>query len=295
MNDRRKVHHARVADNGAIGDDAHMHLPFTKMHGLGNDFVVIRAGGAPPPDAARIRELADRRTGIGFDQLLWLDKPRITGAAVYYRVFNSDGSEAEQCGNGARCVAQMVATGAGQAVVLQHRGGTSRARLERNEQVSVEMGEPQFDPAKVPFLAEQEALSYPIRVRRRNVTLHVVSMGNPHGVLRVDDVDDAPVATLGPALERHERFPNRANIGFVEVIDPEHVRLRVFERGVGETRACGTGACAAVAVGRRAGWLAERVVVSLPGGELVVRWEGEGSPVWLTGEAVTVFEGTVEI
>jgi diaminopimelate epimerase len=272
-----------------------MHLPFTKMHGLGNDFVVVRANGTPPPDAKRISALGDRRTGIGFDQLIWLDKPRITGAAVYYRVFNTDGSEAEQCGNGARCVAQLLTTGPGRQIVLQHRGGTSRARLEHNNQVTVEIGEPVFDPVKVPFSAEHEAPSYTLKVRRRTVELRVVSLGNPHAVLRVDDVDKAPVDSLGPALERHERFPNRANIGFMQVLDPEHIRLRVWERGVGETRACGTGACAAVAVGRRAGWLAERVVVSLAGGDLVVRWEAPGSPVWLTGEAVTVFEGTVDI
>jgi len=272
-----------------------MRLPFTKMHGLGNDFIVVRANGAAPPDGPRIRALADRKTGVGFDQLLWLEKPRIAGAAVYYRVFNSDGGEAEQCGNGARCIARLVGDVPGRALVLQHPGGTSRARLERNGMVSVEIAVPQFEPARVPFIAEREEPAYPLRVKRRNVELRVVSVGNPHGVLRVGDVDNAPVNTLGPALEGHERFPNRANIGFMQVLDPEHIRLRVYERGVGETRACGTGACAAVVVGRRAGWLAERVTVSLPGGELVVRWEGPGTPVWLTGEAVTVFEGTVEI
>ncbi len=272
-----------------------MQLPFTKMHGLGNDFVVVRANGTPPPDTATIRALADRRTGIGFDQLLWVDRPHIAGAAGYYRVFNTDGSEAEQCGNGARCIAALLGAGSARALVLQHRGGTSRARLELNGQVSVEIAVPQFEPAKVPFIAGQEAESYKVRVGRRNLELRVVSMGNPHGVVRVNDIDAAPVATVGPALESHERFPNRANIGFMQVLDPEHVRLRVYERGVGETRACGTGACAAAVVGRRAGWLADRVVVALPGGELIVRWEGPGSPVWLTGEAVTVFEGTVAI
>lgn len=272
-----------------------MLLPFTKMHGLGNDFVVVRANGASPPPAEAIRRLADRKTGIGFDQFLWLEKPRIPGAAAYYRVFNGDGGEAEQCGNGARCIAQLVGGGAGRTLVLQHRGGSSRARLERNDLVSVELGEPRFEPEQVPFAVEHEEPSYQIQVKDQTVELRVVSLGNPHAVLRVDDVDTAPVDTLGPALESHERFPNRANIGFMQVLDPEHIRLRVFERGVGETRACGTGACAAAVVGRRAGWLAERVKVSLPGGDLLVRWEGAGTPVWLTGEAVTVFEGTVEI
>jgi diaminopimelate epimerase len=265
------------------------------MHGLGNDFVVVRANGMPPPPATTVRALADRKTGIGYDQLLWLEPPRIPGAAVYYRVFNTDGSEAEQCGNGARCIAQLLGGQPGQALVLQHRGGTSRARLERNGLVAVEIAVPQFEPAQVPFIADAEAPSYRLRVKRRSVDLHVVSLGNPHGVLRVADVTTAAVATIGPALESHERFPNRANIGFMQVLDPEHVNLRVYERGVGETQACGTGACAAVVVGRRAGWLADRVVVRLPGGELIVRWEGPGTPVWLTGAAVTVFEGTVEI
>ena len=272
-----------------------MRLPFTKMQGLGNDFVVVRANGMAPPDAAMIRALADRKTGIGFDQLLWLEKPRIPGAAVFYRVFNSDGGEAEQCGNGARCIAQLIGGGPGRTLVLQHRSGCSRAHLERNGLVSVEIAVPQFDPAQVPFIAEREEPSYPLKVKNRLVDLRVVSVGNPHGVVRVEDVDSAPVGLLGPELECHERFPNRANIGFMQVLDREHVRLRVHERGVGETRAGGTGACAAVVVGARAGWLADRVNVSLPGGELVVRWEGPGTPVRLTGEAVSVFEGTVEI
>ena len=272
-----------------------MLLPFTKMHGLGNDFMVVRANGAAPPPAEIIRALAERKTGVGFDQLLWVEKPRTPGAAAYYRVFNGDGGEAEQCGNGARCIAQLIGGGADRALVLQHRGGSSRARLERNNLVSVEIAVPRFEPGQVPFVAEREAPSYEVRVHQQTVELHVVSLGNPHGVLRVEDIDAAPVDTLGAALECHERFPNRANIGFMQVLDPEHIRLRVFERGVGETRACGTGACAAAVVGRRAGWLAERVTVSLPGGELLVRWEGPGTPVWLTGEAVAVFEGTVEI
>lgn len=272
-----------------------MLLPFTKMHGLGNDFVVIRANGVAPPPAQVIRALADRRTGIGFDQLLWVEKARIPGAAAFYRVFNTDGGEAEQCGNGARCIARLLGGGAGRSLVLQHPGGASRARIEHNDMVSVELAVPQFEPARVPFIAEREQPSYLVEVGGETVELRVVSIGNPHGVLRIEDVATAPVATLGAALERHERFPNRANIGFMQVLDAERIRLRVFERGVGETSACGTGACAAAVVGRRAGWLAERVNVSLPGGDLVVRWAGAGTPVWLTGEAISVFEGTVEI
>jgi len=272
-----------------------MRVPFTKMHGLGNDFVVVRAGNASVPDAARIRALADRKTGIGFDQLLWLEKPRMPGAAVYYRIFNTDGSEAEQCGNGARCIARLVGGGAGDSLLLQHPGGTSRARIERNGQVSVEIAVPQFEPARIPFAADHEAPSYELDAGGRTVEVRVVSLGNPHAVLRVDKVDRAPVATLGPALEAHERFPNRANIGFMQVLDPHHIKLRVYERGAGETLACGTGACAAAVAGIRLGKLASPVNVAMRGGALRIDWAGEGQPVMMTGPAVTVFEGEINL
>jgi diaminopimelate epimerase len=270
-----------------------MRLSFTKMHGLGNDFMVVRAGDElPRPE--RVRALADRRTGVGFDQLLWVEPPRDEGTDAYYRVFNRDGSEAEQCGNGLRCIARFLAGDAhGRELVLGHTGGQSVARLLPDGDISVAMGEPDFCPDAVPFRAEAEAEAYAVDAAGRTVELRVVSIGNPHGVLRVTDVDAAPLTTLGPALEAHERFPSRANIGFMQVVTPGHVRLRVFERGVGETRACGTGACAAVVVGRRAGWLDGSVRVDLPGGTLTVDWKGPGEPVWLTGEAITVFEGTV--
>lgn len=271
-----------------------MRTPFTKMHGLGNDFVLIESHDPPPP-AGAIRAMADRHTGIGFDQLLWLMPPRAPGTDVYYRIFNTDGSEAEQCGNGARCIAVIIARGKRREVLLEHVGGRSRAIVAPDGLVSVEMNIPRFEPSRIPFAATREQPSYEIEADGSTVAIRVVSMGNPHAVVRVDDVANAPVATLGRALEGHARFPNRANIGFVQVLDASRIRLRVFERGVGETRACGTGACAAAVVGRRAGWLGDKVCVALPGGELVVRWEGEGSPAWLTGEAVTVFEGTVEL
>jgi diaminopimelate epimerase len=271
-----------------------MRIPFTKMHGLGNDFVLIQSRETPP-SAATIQALADRHTGIGFDQLLWLMPPKSAGTDVYYRVFNTDGSEAERCGNGARCIAALLARGEPRELSLGHDGGRARARVAPDGTVTVEMNVPEFEPSRVPFVAEAEQASYQVEVDGNTVELRVVSMGNPHGVIRVDDVERAPVATLGPRLEGHARFPNRANIGFMQVLDAAHVRLRVFERGVGETRACGTGACAAVVVGRRAGWLGDEVCVALPGGELVVRWEGNGFPAWLTGEAVTVFEGSVEL
>jgi diaminopimelate epimerase len=272
-----------------------MRVPFTKMHGLGNDFVLIRGDGVPLPATERIRELADRRRGIGFDQLLWLSGPRRPGDDIDYRIFNTDGSEAEQCGNGARCIARLIAGPAQRQVRLGHGAGSVGARLEDNGMVSVEMAVPESSPARVPFNAPAEGPRYELNAGGATVAVGVVSMGNPHAVLQVADVESAPVARLGPLLERHERFPNRANIGFMQVVARDRIRLRVFERGVGETSACGTGACAAVVIGRQWGLLDARVTVELPGGSLEIGWEGQGLPVWMTGEAVTVFEGTVEI
>lgn len=276
-----------------------MQMLFTKMHGLGNDFVVVDAGGSDLPDAATIRRLADRRTGIGFDQLLWLEPPRSGAADAHYRIFNPDGGEVEQCGNGLRCIARFlaghVADGHQREFRLGHDGGISRAIIDGGGDVSVELGVPTFDPDSIPFVAESEQRVYDIDLNGEVVKIGVVSVGNPHAVTEVDSVADAAVERLGALLESHDRFPNRANIGFMQVVDTDRVRLRVFERGVGETRACGTGACAAMIVGHRAGKLADNVVVELPGGTVRVRWEGPGSTVWLTGEAVTVFEGTIEV
>jgi len=271
-------------------------LHFTKMHALGNDFVVSRQqAGEPPPAAARIRELADRRTGIGFDQLLWLEAPRDAQSDIWYRVFNTDGSEAEQCGNGARCIARLLATDGPAELVLASAGGQLRARLATDGRVSVDMPAPDFRPEAVPFIASESRAVYQLELPGESVELGVVSIGNPHGVLLSDDLDHAPVARLGPLLCGHERFPNRANIGFMQVADRSHIRLRVFERGVGETRACGTGACAAVAVGRNRGLLDAEVEVQLPGGPLTIHWPGPGSALRMTGEAISVFEGTVEV
>lgn len=272
-----------------------MHVPFTKMHALGNDFVLIRGDGLALPSPARIRALADRRRGIGFDQLLWLEAAKRAGEDIHYRIFNTDGSEAEQCGNGARCIAQLVAKPGQQELELGHRTGSVHARLSDDGTVSIEMAVPEFDPLLVPFRAGQQAPRYSITVGADTVDIGVVSMGNPHAVVPVTDVDLAPVNHLGPLLERHERFPNRANISFMQVVARNRIRLRVFERGVGETTACGTGACAAVAIGRLWGLLEPQVTVELPGGDLQIRWEGAGLPVWMTGEAVTAFEGTVQI
>jgi len=273
-----------------------MRVSFTKMHGLGNDFVIIQSQDEAVLPRDTIRRLSDRRTGIGFDQLLWLQPPRTDAGDVFYRIFNADGSAAEQCGNGARCIAHFIgAEAGGRELVREHPGGLSRARLEENGAVSVELGEPDFRPESLPFITQTNKPPYPIDTGDQHIEIDVVSIGNPHAVIRVDDIDTAPVATLGPLLEAHARFPNRANIGFMQVVSTDCIRLRVFERGVGETQACGTGACAAVVVGQSDGALNSVVEVELPGGRATVRWDGPGSPVWLTGEAVTVFEGTVNI
>ena len=272
-----------------------MHVPFTKMHGLGNDFVLIHGDGLALPGPERIRSLADRHRGIGFDQLLWLERAKRAGDAAHYRIFNVDGSEAEQCGNGVRCIARMLA-GPGQGELrLGHKSGSVVARLAADGSVSVEMAVPEFQPALVPFKSPDESLRYTLLAGKSTVDVGVVSMGNPHAVLQVADAETAPVESLGPLLERHERFPNRANIGFMQVLAPNRIRLRVFERGVGETAACGTGACAAVAVGRAWGLLDPEVTVDLPGGSLAVSWQGRGLPMWMSGEAVTVYEGKVQI
>ena len=274
-----------------------MRLPFTKMHGLGNDFIVVRDAGELAPET--IRALADRHTGIGFDQLLWLAESDT--ADVYYRIFNADGGEVEQCGNGARCIARYIAGDSedfSRVWNLAYPDGVVQARLRPAGGVAVTMGEPDFDPASLPFDAtglEESEGRYTLDVDGTAVEMSLVSMGNPHAVIEVPDGVVPEVERLGPLLESHERFPNRANIGFMQIVSPEHIRLRVYERGVGETTACGTGACAAVAAGRRAGQLGDDVAVHLPGGVLGVRWAGPGEPVWLIGEAVTVFDGVIDI
>ena len=275
-----------------------MRIPFTKMHGLGNDFIVVRAEGLETPEEPLIRRLADRHTGIGFDQLLWLDTPRSEGADVHYRVFNADGSEAEQCGNGARCIAKLLSDSGefgDRPLVLQHAAGMLEARIQPDGSVALAMGIPDFRPEHVPFITNSEQASYTVEVGDDRVELRVVSLGNPHAVIEVDDLSAAPVAQLGAVLEGHAQFPNRANIGFMQGVDPGYIRLRVFERGAGETRACGTGACAAAVIGHQMGKLTDDVTVEMPGGNLTVRWHGNDTSVWLIGEAITVFEGAVEI
>ena len=288
-----------------------MRIDFTKMHGSGNDFLVFDwpAGQAsqaarplqaaqPLPSAEQLRKLADRRTGIGFDQALILEKPRRPDTAVFYRIFNSDGGEVEQCGNGARCVAALLYR-RGQAsagtITMDSPAGLIHARMEGGNIVSVDMGVPSFEPRSLPFDAPTRADTYSLDVGGQKFEISAVSMGNPHAVMVVDSTDTAPVETLGPAIEKHPRFPNRVNAGFVEIIDRSHIKLRVYERGAGETLACGTGACAAVAVERMRGLLDASVVVRARGGELRVDWDSPGDNIWLTGPAEVAFEGHVEV
>ena len=280
-----------------------MRLDFTKMHGLGNDFIVFDApAGGRLPNQAEWRALSARNTGIGFDQALVVEPPRRAGTQAYYRIFNADGGEVEQCGNGARCIAAFLhgrgvtpAAAANGELILDSPGGEIRARVHGANLVSVDMGEPNFDPKSLPFEASAEAHVYPLAVAGTEVEIGAVSMGNPHAVLNVASVASAPVDRLGPAIERHPRFPNRVNVGFMEIVDRTRIRLRVFERGVGETLACGTGACAAVAVGRRHGRLDPTVEVELPGGKLEITWNGIGEHIWMKGPTAVSFTGRVEI
>ena len=275
-----------------------MKLHFTKMHGLGNDFVVI--DGVSQPVALEpecIRRLANRHFGIGCDQVLVVEPSDREDADFRYRIFNADGGEVEQCGNGARCFARFVrdrGLSDKDSLCVTTAAGLLRLEIQADGRVMVDMGQPRLTPADVPFFATARAPLYPIAADGIELEIGVVSMGNPHAVLRVDDVEHAPVAHLGPLLERHGRFPQRANVGFMQVVAPDHVRLRVYERGVGETLACGSGACAAVVVGRRWGLLWPNVRVELPGGVLDIHWAGEGESVTMTGPAVTVFEGWIE-
>ncbi len=276
-----------------------MPLRFTKMHGLGNDFVVFdgisqRVELTP----AQFRFVADRRFGIGCDQILLVERPTVADADFRYRIFNADGGEVEQCGNGARCFARFVhdqGLTAKTEIRVETAAGIIVPRLEADGQVTVNMGVPRFEPAEIPFVAEKRALTYLVGLEHRLVELSVLSMGNPHAVQLVDDVDAAPVATEGPLIENHSSFPNRVNAGFMQVVDRGHIKLRVYERGAGETLACGTGACAAAVAGMTRALLDPEVTVATRGGELRIRWQGEGQPVWMTGPAVTVFAGEIDL
>jgi len=274
-------------------------LRFTKMHGLGNDFVVIDAiGQSVAMTEALARHLADRRRGIGCDQVLLVEPARLSGTAFHYRIFNADGSEVEQCGNGARCFARFVrdqGLTSDDHILVGTAAGPITLELMPDGQVQVDMGTPRFEPTDIPMRVPHRAPAYDLGRGCKAKRIGAVSMGNPHAVLEVDDLDEAPVTTMGPLIETDPLFPNRVNVGFMQVIDETRLRLRVWERGTGETEACGTGACAAVAVGRIWGDLGERVQVSLPGGDLVIDWPGEGEPMLMTGPATTVFEGEIAL
>jgi diaminopimelate epimerase len=276
-----------------------MPVPFTKMHGAGNDFVVF--DGVTRPVALtpeKIRRLADRHFGIGCDQVLVVERPSASGADFRYRIFNADGGEVEQCGNGARCFVRFVRDKrltAKDEIAVETISGMIYPRLEPDGNVTVNMGVPRLDPAEVPFEAGKRENVYDLEVNGRKVSVTVLSMGNPHAVQVVPEVDNAPVNTQGPLIERHPRFPQRVNAGYMQVVDRGHIRLRVYERGAGETLACGSGACAAVVAGRQRDLLDDKVEVKLLGGTLRVSWAGEGQPVWMTGPAVTVFEGTIDL
>ncbi|AGQ99664.1 diaminopimelate epimerase [Vibrio parahaemolyticus] len=272
-----------------------MHFHFSKMHGLGNDFMVvdcITQNVFFSQDL--IRRLADRHTGVGFDQLLVVEAPYDPETDFHYRIFNADGSEVEQCGNGARCFARFVRLKGltnKYSISVSTKKGKMILDVEDDGEVTVNMGVPEFEPNKIPFKAKQKEKTYIMRAGDKTLFCGAISMGNPHVVTVVDDVDTADVDTLGPLLESHERFPERVNAGFMQVVSRDHIRLRVYERGAGETQACGSGACGAVAVGILQGLLDESVKVSLPGGELHISWQGPGKPLFMTGPATHVFDG----
>jgi len=274
-----------------------MTVEFTKMHGLGNDFVVFDAINQNVVlDETQLRAIADRRFGVGCDQILFVEPPRHRETEFYYRIFNADGSEVEQCGNGARCFARFVhdkGLTRNTEISVGTAAGNIRLYLEEDDQVRVNMGRPHLRPQEVPFEAQGQAVSYPLEVNGETLEIGAVSMGNPHAVLLVKDTATAQVERLGPLIERHVRFPRRTNVGFMAVRAPNRIDLRVFERGAGETLACGTGACAAVVYGQVRGLLEERVQVNLPGGTLVVSWAGNEQPVWMTGPATQVFDGRI--
>jgi diaminopimelate epimerase len=274
-------------------------LKFTKMHGLGNDFVVIDGiNQAIALTPEQCRRIADRHFGIGCDQILLVEKPGRDDVDFRYRIFNADGGEVEQCGNGARCFVRFVHDKGLTdkiSIRVETASGVIEPRLLDNGQVTVDMGAPRFAPAEIPFAAETEALNYALKVGQHVIHIAALSMGNPHAVLRVNDLDSAPVDILGAAIESHSRFPQRVNAGFMQVLTPHDIRLRVYERGTGETLACGTGACAAAVAGIRQDWLKSPVSVHTRGGDLIIEWAGTGQPVTMTGPAETVFEGEIEL
>lgn len=276
-----------------------MLLRFTKMHGLGNDFMVIDLVTQHAQLSAKlIRQWSDRHTGIGFDQLLVVEPPGNPDMDFRYRIFNADGGEVEQCGNGARCFARFVQDKrltAKSEIHVETAGGPIILNVSADGQITVDMGAPRFSPAQIPFQADTEALTYTLEVGDQQLQISTVSMGNPHSVALVDDLDSFPVASLGPLIEKHPRFDQGVNAGFMQLVDRHHARLRVYERGAGETLACGTGACAAAVAGIRLGHLVSPVSIQLPGGSLQIEWAGPGQPVMMTGPATRVYEGQIRV
>ncbi len=274
-------------------------LRFTKMQGLGNDFVMLDGvTQSITLTAAQYRHIADRHFGVGCDQILLVEPSTRDGVDFRYRIFNADGGEVEQCGNGARCFVRFVQSKGlsnKTSIRVETASGIIEPELLDNGQVRVNMGAPLFAPADIPFVADADALTYPLKVGQHVINIAALSMGNPHAVLRVNDLDSAPVDILGPAIESHARFPQRVNAGFMQVLTPHDIRLRVFERGSGETLACGTGACAAAVAGIHQSWLKSPVSVHTRGGDLMIEWAGNNQPVYMTGPAETVFEGELEI
>lgn len=268
------------------------------MHGLGNDFVVFDAiHQSVSLSTDQLRFIADRHFGIGCDQILMVENAS-KNADFRYRIFNADGGEVEQCGNGARCFVRYVhdhqLTNKAE-ISIETLSGLITPRLESNGDITVNMGIPKFEPTDIPFVADTLALTYSLEVDKQPIEISVVSMGNPHAVRLIDNIDQAPVQTEGMLIESHPRFPNRVNVGYMQIIDRHHIKLRVFERGSGETLACGTGACAAVVAGISRNLLAQNVKVHTRGGDLIICWEGDNQPVWMTGPAVTVFEGEINL
>ena len=279
-----------------------MRLPFTKMHGLGNDFMVLDLISHPVSlSSEQIRQLADRQFGVGFDQLLLVEAPTQPDVDFNYRIFNCDGGEVEHCGNGARCFARFVldkGLTARKEIRVRTRRGVIVLHVGEDDLVTVDMGTPDFTPASLPLRAQQ-ADSYTrdltLDGSLQQVRFFAVSVGNPHAVILVDDIETAPVQTVGPALGTHPDFPQGVNVGFMQIVDRSNIRLRVFERGAGETRACGTGACAAVVCAHAAGLVGQEVTAHLRGGDLNIHWEGKGSPIIMRGPATSVFEGVIEV
>ena len=276
-----------------------MQLQFTKMHGTGNDFVVIDLISQNYTLRTKdVRKLADRHFGVGCDQVLVVEAPKDATVDFRYRIYNADGQEVEHCGNGARCFARFVREKkltSKRVITVETATGVIELRVRNRQDVEVDMGAPEFEPAKIPFTATARAPSYPLPVDGMELEIGAISMGNPHAVLRVDNVDEAAVAQLGPLIEAHPQFPQRVNAGFMQVLSESTIKLRVFERGVGETLACGTGACAAVVYGLSRGWLRDSVTVELPGGKLSISWAGADQPVIMTGPTEVVFEGSIRI